>query len=153
MIVEKISPDEVPAASSLIKDVFDEFIAPDYSGEGIEQFNSFIDESTIKKRLAAGSLILLAKDNDEIVGFFELREGSHIPLFFVKGEHHGKGIGRRLFRTALKINKEACPGAEKITVNSSPRAVNFYKNLGFRQSAVMQIRNGITYYPMQYSIK
>lgn len=152
MNIQEIQSEEIGEASLMIKVVFKEFISSDYTKEGISQFNSFVDEGTIKERLAAGSLILVAKEGETIAGLIEIRDGSHIPLFFVRGEFQGKGLGRRLFRKAIKKNAELNPSVELLTVNSSPHAVDIYKSLGFRNSAAVQVKSGIRYFPMQYEI-
>ncbi len=152
MNIHEIQSDEVEDVSMMIKEVFNKYISPDYSKEGISQFNSFVDEGTIRERLAAGSLILVAKEEETIAGVIEIREGSHIPLFFVRESFQGKGLGNRLFRKAVKKNAEKNPSVEVLTVNSSPYAVDIYKSLGFRNSAAMQVKSGIRYYPMEYKV-
>ncbi|HPF06137.1 MAG TPA: GNAT family N-acetyltransferase, partial [Spirochaetota bacterium] len=152
MNIQEIQSDDVEDVSIMIKEVFSKYISPDYTKEGISQFNSFVDEGTIRERLAAGSLILVAKDGEAIAGVIEIREGSHIPLFFVKEEFQGRGLGNRLFRKAVKKNTERNPSVEVLTVNSSPYAVDVYKSLGFRNSAAMQVKSGIRYYPMEYKV-
>lgn len=152
MNIQEIQPEEIEEASIMIKGVFKEFISREYTKEGISQFNSFVDAGTIRERLSAGSLILVAKDEDMIAGLIEIRDGSHIPLFFVKGEFQGQGVGHRLFRKAIKINAELSPSVEVLTVNSSPCAVEIYKSLGFRNSAAVQVKSGIRYFPMEYKI-
>ncbi|HOP65147.1 MAG TPA: GNAT family N-acetyltransferase [Spirochaetota bacterium] len=152
MQIMEIQPEEIEEASFMIKGVFNEFISNSYTKEGVSQFNNFADEGTIKKRLSAGSLILIAKEDESIAGLIEISEGSHIPLFFVKREFQGKGVGSRLFRKAVKKYSEKDPSIEVFTVNSSPEAVDFYKILGFRNAAAMQVKSGIRYYPMQYNV-
>jgi len=152
MNIHEIQTDEIEDVSIMIKEVFNKYISPDYTKEGIAQFNSFVDEGTIRERLTAGSLILVAKEDDTIAGIIEIREGSHIPLFFVKEGFQGKGLGQRLFRKAVKKNSEMNPSVEVLTVNSSPYAVDIYKSMGFRNSAAMQVKSGIRYYPMEYKV-
>jgi len=152
MNIKEIQADEVEDVSIMIKEVFNKYISPDYTKEGISQFNSFVDEGTIRERLAAGSLILVAKEGETIAGVIEIREGSHIPIFFVKDGFQGKGLGHRLFRKAVKKNTENNPAVEVLTVNASPYAVDIYKSMGFRNAAAMQVKSGIRYYPMEYRV-
>ncbi len=152
MKIQEIQSDDIEDVSIMIKDVFNKYISPEYTKEGISQFNSFVDEGTIRERLAAGSLILVAKEEQSVVGIIEIREGTHIPLFFVKEGFQGKGLGHRLFRKAVKKNAESNPSVEVLTVNSSPYAVDIYKSMGFRNAAAMQVKSGISYYPMEYKV-
>lgn len=152
MNIQEIQTEEIEETSLMIKRVFDDFMSGEYTKEGIAQFNSFVEEGTIKERLAAGSLILIARDGETLAGMIEVRDGSHIPLFFVRDEYQRKGLGKKLFRVAMKRNIERNPSVEIITVNSSPYAVDIYKSLGFRNCATMQVKSGIRYYPMEYKI-
>ncbi len=152
MQIQEIQPEEIGETSLMIKGVFSEFISNDYTVEGVFQFESFVDEQTIKGRLASGSFMFVAKNEESIVGAIEIKDGSHIPLFYVKKGFQRKGLGKKLFKLALKKNSELNPSVEVISVNSSPFAVDIYKSLGFRNSAAMQVKNGIRYFPMQYKI-
>lgn len=69
----------------------------------------------------------------------------HINFFFVHEEYHRRGIGRRLFETAVKSRPEKC-----ITVNASPYAVPVYRRLGFVPTDKMQETKGIKFLPMEY---
>lgn len=65
-------------------------------------------------------------------------------LFFVDGNHHRKGIGRKRFQAAL----EDCPAA-RMTVNSFPYAVPNYHSLGFADTDAEQVANGLRFTPME----
>jgi len=58
---------------------------------------------------------------------------------------HQKGIGRKLFEYALEKST-----GNKITVNSSPYAVEVYKKLGFVPNSGEQVVDGIRFTPMTY---
>ena len=60
----------------------------------------------------------------------------------------GQGIGRTLFELALKNNTSG-----KMTVNSSPYAVEIYRHFGFVNTDVEQVTNGIRFTPMELIIK
>lgn len=72
-------------------------------------------------------------------------QGSHIALFFVDGQYHRQGIGRRLFEAVLENS-----GAEVITVNSAPFATEVYHKLGFIDTGAERTDDGIRYTPMKY---
>lgn len=55
-----------------------------------------------------------------------------------------KGIGRKLIEFTL----EDCNGSI-MTVNSAPFAHDFYKKVGFEDTDVEQIINGIRFFPMR----
>lgn len=72
-------------------------------------------------------------------------------MLFVDGRYHKQGIARKLFKEALMTIKNN--GAiDKITVNSSPYAVEVYHKLGFKDNNVEQTVDGIRFTPMQFNI-
>ena len=144
MEVRKISKAKLPEAMALVWDVFLEFEAPDYSQEGIDEFKKFIDGQVAHMTRA----IYGAYEKDQLLGVIATRnEGSHIALFFVRKDHHGQGIGRRLFEHILLLCE-----SRFLTVNSSPYALKIYRKLGFVDMDTEQLTNGIRYIPMKYSI-
>lgn len=71
-------------------------------------------------------------------------QGTHISLLFVRPEYHRKGIGKALFKFAVKNH----PTIE-ITVNSSTYAIPFYKKIGFTTSGDKQGYHGLYSTPMR----
>ena len=131
-----------PAALDLIQKTFLRFEAPDYSAEGIKSFESFIGNEEQMARLTMYG----AYSDDALMGIIAARdEGRHICLFFVDEKYQRKGIGRMLWEY-LKIQSKA----DKITVNSSPYAVEVYHRLGFKDLCEEQLTDGMRYTPMEY---
>lgn len=143
MTIKELYKDELHESLSLVRKVFMEFEAPDYSQEGIDEFfKSVYDEKYLSMLSGFG-----AYDDEKLVGIIATRnEGTHIALFFVDGQYHRQGIGKKLFQTVVS----ACP-SDKITVNSSPFAVEVYHRLGFRDMNTEQRVNGIRFTPMEYN--
>jgi GNAT superfamily N-acetyltransferase len=102
--------------------------------------------------MAGESLVLVAIGSGEIIGVIDVRDGSHIRLFFIRKEYQGKGIGRRLFELAFEKCRWKKPGLTAITVNSSPYAVPIYKSLGFVVTQPEQVKNGILHTPMTLNL-
>lgn len=127
----------------LVKSVFDEFIAPDYSPLGVESFYQVVNETSISKRIQ-GSMdpCLVAVAEHQIVGVLELRSQNHIRLLFVDKKHHKKGVAKALFQSAFADWKG------EITVNSSSYAVGIYERFGFEKISGELIKDGITFIPM-----
>lgn len=142
MEIRKLYENEIDLALDLTWSVFKQFEAPDYSREGIIEFYNSIHN---EKWLAMLELFGAFKKN-ELIGVIATRNGgSHIALFFVRGEYHKQGIGRRLFERVLQEIQ-----VDILTVNSSPFAVLVYQKLGFEDTAPEQVTNGIRYTPMVY---
>ena len=143
MEIRKITKEGLPEAMELVWAVFQEFEAPEYSQEGIDEFKRTIDDQSENLTL----VIYGAYEKEQLLGVTATRnEGSHIALFFVKKENHGQGVGRRLFEHILPLCE-----SNFITVNSSPYAVNIYRRLGFVDTDSEQLTNGIRYVPMKYT--
>ena len=123
--------------------VFMKYEAPDYTEEGIEAFKKIMtDEDYIKKIRCYGAF---DDESNQLVGMIATRnDGNHITLFFVDGNYHRRGIGRGLMNLAVQDNKTG-----KITVNSSPYAVEIYKRLGFIAKGPEEVSDGIRYTPME----
>ncbi len=144
---------EEKSISDMVSSVFNEFVAPGYSEQGVNEFMRYIKPGLIIDRLRKGeTFLLVARDEERVVGVIETRDSSHISLMFVEKEYHNKAISRELFRLARERCLKNKPGIENITVNSSPYAVPVYEKLGFEATAEEQVKNGIRFVPMSIRI-
>lgn len=138
--IEKANRDQ---AISLVLAVFIQFEAPDYSSEGIETFkNTALYNEEFWNTLE----VYGAFTEERLIGIIATRShGSHIALFFVDGNYHKQGVGKKLFQVIV----EKCTGNE-ITVKSSPYAVAVYRRLGFIEMEGGQNINGLRFIPMKF---
>lgn len=144
MVIKKIGANEREAALDLALSVFMQYEAPDYSEQGIKSFTDFINAN---KEANDFLEIYGAYKDDAIIGVIATRNNdNHIALLFVEGKYHNQGIGRNLFDTIVLQKARG----DKITVNSSPFAVGFYKKMGFIPDSEEQIADGIRFTPMTY---
>lgn len=144
---------DIPKALDLVWSVFQEFEAPDYSKEGIEEFRRFISYNSIIERFDKGELLFWGcVDNGDLIGVIATIGINHICLLFVKKEYHRRGIAISLFQTVEEMCKSQ-GNISKITVNASPYAVEVYHRLGFINTDKEQIVNGIRFTPMSYLLK
>ena len=141
--------EELKETLDLVKDDFDGFEAPYYSKEGVQNFYKFIDYNIIQKQLNNNFKIFVIKVKEKITGMVCIRDCTHIAMLFVDKEYHRQGIGTKLANKAI----EYCKGsAQKITVNSSPYAIEFYHKLGFKDTDKLRTEDGITFLPMKINI-
>ena len=118
--------------------------APDYTQEGMDEFYKSIHDTEYLEMLT----IYAAYKADKMIGVVATRSnGNHIALFFVDGNYHRQGIGKKLFEVVLKQNNSGY-----ITVNSSPYAVPIYHKLGFQDTDTEQVVNGLKFVPMHMAI-
>jgi len=150
VLIRQATKEEYSNVIELTWKTFLEFEAPDYSQQGINQFKKDIVDSTEFKNkcLSGENIIFGAFINNKLVGILALRNVNHICLAFVSKEYHRKGIGSELFKYAVNYCKSVSPSIDKITVNSSPFAIPFYKSLGFSGDSEEQVINGIRFTPM-----
>ena len=140
--IKKLKTEEWESALSLVWKVFQEYEAPDYPQEGVDEFyQSIHDESYLSLLCIYGAFV-----GETLVGVIATRsEGTHIALFFVDGQYQRKGIGKKLFRAVLPDL-----GSERMTVNAAPYGVPIYRKLGFNETDTEQTVNGLRFTPMEY---
>jgi len=142
MQIRKLTESEIPDALNLIWEVFLQFEAPEYPEEGVQNFKRVIDGQNITHSFTMYG----AFSGRKLVGVAATRnEGNHVALFFVDRNYHGRGIGRKLFKEVLQGST-----SDRITVNSSPFAVEVYRRLGFTATDAEKLSDGIRYTPMVY---
>ncbi|HEX2975313.1 MAG TPA: GNAT family N-acetyltransferase [Bacteroidales bacterium] len=141
--------DELEGVVSLIETTFREFVAPEYTEEGINTFLDYLNMDQFIERNRNNHFTLVAHDGKKIVGTIHIRDYEHISLLFVDKEYHQKGIARRLLEMAIDRCAKNNPDTQAITVNSSPYAVNAYEKLGFTRTGEAEIKNGIRFVPLK----
>ncbi|MBQ9197514.1 MAG: GNAT family N-acetyltransferase [Clostridia bacterium] len=140
-MMRPLAAEETGTALKLAWEVFSAYESPDYAPEGTEEFRKTLQNEAY----LAGIRYYGAFDGDHLVGLIGIREETrHICFFFVDGAYHRQGIGTKLFQ----LIRKNYPG--KITLNSSPYGLPFYKALGFTPTDSEQTVNGIRYTPMEY---
>lgn len=143
---------EETVVSNLVARSFNEFIAPDFSEEGIEEFFKYANPRSLAKRSEGSHFVLVAEAEGEIAGMVEAREMKHISMLFVDKAHHRKGIGRELVRLAIERIMSEQPSSENVTVYSSRFAVPFYESLGFVKTSEEKIIYGVVHVPMALTL-
>lgn len=137
--IRRLAKQELAAAASLAWRVFLQFEAYEYTEEGIEEFQAFIQDHEQWKKL----LVYGAFEQQKLIGMLAMRE-NHISLLFVEKEYHRNGIAKALFHHMQSLEQH-----QSITVNSSPYAVDAYQHLGFQAIEKEQLLNGIRFTPMK----
>lgn len=139
---------EETAVCDLVARVFTEFVAPDYTDEGIQEFANYAEPNRMVERSQGNHFALVATLLREIVGVIEVRDHSHISLLFVDPRYQRIGIAKELLRRSLEICRSHKPALSEMSVNSSPYAVPVYRKLGFRERGAEWEVKGIRFVPM-----
>lgn len=137
----------------IVIETFNEFIAPLYSQEGIREFLRYVKPRLFIQRSRANHIVLIAKEQEKIIGMIEVRNYNHISLFYVLQKFQQKGIGKELLHRSIEICLEHKPELLELTVNSSPNAVCIYEKLGFVKAGSEQISKGIIFTPMSLKLE
>lgn len=143
--------EEIKKAFELAEKVFMEFEAPSFSKRGTESFLSFLWGKRVQEMLDEDSFkVWVCHAEGELAGMLALRESEHISLLFVRGDFHRQGIGRMLYAEAM--NYALAAGTGFITVNASDYGLPFYKAMGFYETDMQLVTDGIIYTPMEAKI-
>ena len=148
MMIRLLRENEYEAAKALVGRVFDAYIAPDYSPEGINSFYTFLNAVGTESHAGKTPLQLFGYFmRNTLAGVIGTRECAHICLLYVAPEYQRKGIARALFQ-AVRQDAVAAE-AEYITVNASPYGRIAYERLGFVATGPEEECNGIRFTPMR----
>ncbi len=133
----------------LIVRVFNNYVAPVYSKNGVGKFLSMISPAGLRDmKNGKSSFVILAKDQNKIIGMLSVINENHIALIFVDPENQKKGVGKNLISKAIKICLSRNTSIFSITVSSSPNSKSFYKAIGFEIQGDEIDENGMRFTPM-----
>jgi GNAT superfamily N-acetyltransferase len=139
---------EAEAVCHLVAKVFCEFVAPCYEPEGVVEFLRYLTPDELWKRLHHEHFMLVAEDQEKLVGVIELYDNNYISLLFVDKAHQGQGIARNLVELALRQCRQRNPALDEVRVHATPNAVPVYLKLGFQPTAPEQCKQGMRFVPM-----
>lgn len=125
---------------------FLKFEASEYGKEGTDSFLEFVSSEKLFEMFKNGDYkVIVAKDQNDIIGVASLRSKNHISLLFVDERYHRTGVGKAL----LSFLQDSLPkGETEMTVNAAPFAVGFYEKIGFVKSDELKKADGIVFQPM-----
>lgn len=96
--------------------------------------------------------VFVLEDEDEIAGFYELRErGDHVELLrmFLKVDLIGQGYGRLLWDHSLSEAKEL---SDRMLIVSDPGAVGFYEAMGAEFTETKEVTPGFVLSTFWYDL-
>ncbi len=146
MVIRKFREEEAERVCKLVSKTFEEFVAPEFTKEGVEKWlQDEIPEKQIERSRSRDTYV--ATVNHEIVGVIEPRGNRGITRLFVDRGYHRRGIGRELLDTIEAIYRRR--GATRIKVRSSLYAEGFYEKMGYKKSTGLIRKGGMVYQPTE----
>lgn len=149
--IRKINDYEAIEVCNLVARTFNEFIAPEFTQQGVDEFFLYSNPSALKKRLELDYFSMVAEYADKIAGMIEVKGNTHISMLYVDKQFQRKGIAKSLINNAFKHVSFEKETPKDITVNSSRYAIPFYESLGFIQFEEEKSIYGVIHIPMVVS--
>jgi len=131
-------PADTPVLAAIFAAAIQELTGDDYDEEQQEAWASAADDEQEFGKKLAGELTLIANLKNAPVGFASLRGKDHIDMLYVHPNAAGQGVASALLDALEKLARAR--GAEKLTVDASDNAQEFFRKRGY----VAQQRNSIT---------
>ncbi len=154
LVIRLMRHEDAQTTQDVIMQAFQRYNAPDFAPEGVQGFTNYASAAAMQNRQHNDHIILIAEQDEKIVGVIESRHHNHISLMFVHPDHMNKGISTALWQKALALCKQAHPGLETITVNASTYAAPIYEKFGFTRDAEgTKTEHGIIVVPMTYTFE
>jgi len=128
---------DTPVLAAIFAAAIGELTGDDYTEEQQEAWMAVAEDEEFGRRLAA-DLTLIATMQDSPVGFASLRGNDHIRMLYVHPGVARQGVASMLVDALEKL--AGGRGAEKLTVDASDSAAEFFRKRGY----VAKQRNSIT---------
>ena len=152
ILYRPINPGDEVLVCNLVALSFNEFIAPGFTEEGVEEFFKYSNPRALRRRSRGGHHVILAEADGKIAGMVEVKELRHLSMLYVDKDFHRKGIASELVTHALDYIRSNTPVPNEVTVNSSIYARPFYESIGFRKTEEEKTIFGILHIPMSCTL-
>ncbi len=120
-------------------------------GAEAQRFYASLEPCAIEKSMTeATRLYIVAEEGNKVVGMIMTRENNYVSQFFVTDAYQGRGVGSKLWSSALH-SALAAGATGEFNVDSSLFAKPVYEKLGFIAVGEPTVRNGFKYIPMHRS--
>ena len=149
-MIREVSDKDLEQAINLVRDVYLEFVADDYSEQGKISFEAYLQEKLHEASAGLKSeekRIWAYYQSDEMLGVIATQETSHIALVFVDKHHHKQEIAPAMINFVLEELKKN-ENVTRVTLNSSFYAVKAYEHMGFVIEGEQQEKDGIVFISM-----
>lgn len=151
VLIRKAIVDDICDISALMIRTAKQHITPALDEKTAVSLLASMSGESLQQYFDAGHNYYVAIIGHKIVGVIGMKAVSHLLHLFVSDAFQGRGIARKLWKTA----KEAALNRVELldfTVNSVINAQAVYKKLGFVPINGIRTRNGFSDVPMRLTI-
>ncbi len=136
VILRAALPVDLPEISALVAGLVPRHIGGTATAQGLQHLRAYMEPGAVGARLTGithppRNPALVACSRARIVGYGAVRDDTHISQIYVAEDWHRRGIGRALLWGLIAVTRSRHPKASRVTLNATPRAVEFYLRLGF----------------------
>ncbi len=130
ILVRKGQKNDLAELQKLFVDTIRTICAVDYDKQQIEVWTSSVENKKRWNEIMTKQFILVAQDQEKIVGFATLDNGRYVDLLYVHKDHQRQGIAQRLLddieTEARRLNQH------ELTSDVSKTAKPFFEKNGFK---------------------
>ena len=120
---------DIKELQSLFVETISVICKVDYDEEQIEIWTSSIKKQDRWLDILTNQYLLVAEDNEKILGFCSLDKENYLDFLYVHKDHQRQGIANKLY---VEIEKEVTRKEQKIiTSDVSKTALPFFEKVGF----------------------
>jgi predicted N-acetyltransferase YhbS len=91
--IREIEHKDLDTVSAICLASFSQSVASTLSETGISTFTQIAASNAFFNRMQQDNLMLVAEQDEKIVGVIEFKEGRHVAMLFIAPEHQKKGEG------------------------------------------------------------
>lgn len=148
MNIRRATVDDATSVRHVVIAAVEQTNQEDFEGQGWENFLIPNSAAATRARLVDNKfLLLVAEQDDEIVGVITILNFEVIYQLFVLEKARRAGIATALWTAARQICQQQ-GNTGFYHVKSSTLAVPLYQSFGFKVTGVKASRNGVSWYPM-----
>ena len=148
MHVRRANVGDADSISTLVSQLSDQFICPNFGDAGRETLLGSMTPEKVAQYLADDFEFHLAEDNGELVGVVGMRGEAHLYYLFVREDHQQHGLARQLWE--MMRDARLAQGVREFTVNASSNAVPVYERFGFCCTGERMEHGGAIAIPMRW---
>ncbi len=156
MKIRKAKETDTASISSLILKTSKAHIRDEFTDGGWELFKRLFSEDCQRALLKNKQYyFLIAEHHEQIIGMLALKDASHLFQFFISTDWQKQGVGTMLWKyylDTIKAGKLSKKHFKTITVNASDFGRDFYLKLGFEIAGKRQMKKGVYFNPLHYSL-